>query len=70
MTVYYAFFVDHGGEIYPTHHFASDTDVDAIEAVRLIKPPNTTAGFEVWQDDRLVYRTPMTVSEKVAADAA
>jgi hypothetical protein len=65
MPLYYAFFVDHGGDIYPTRHFASDTDVDAIEAASLIKPPSTTAGFEVWQDDRLIYRiAPTAVSEK------
>lgn len=56
MPCYYAFFVDHGGNIYPTHHFESDADDSAIEVARRFKPPSISAGIEVWQDSRLVDR--------------
>jgi hypothetical protein len=65
MPFYYAFFVDHDGNIYRTHHFEGDSDKGAIEAALQIKPPSISAGTEVWQDDRLVYRqAPRAVFEK------
>jgi hypothetical protein len=70
MPFYYAFFVDHGGNIYRTYHFESDTDDSAIEVARRFTPPSFSAGIEVWQDDRLVYRqAPIFEKRKTALDA-
>jgi hypothetical protein len=57
MPLYRVDFVDHGENAYDTRYFGSYHDEGAIiEARRLYVPGIIGAGFEVWQDDRLVHR--------------
>jgi hypothetical protein len=56
MAFYHVHFVDHADEIYATHYLSHDTDEEAIQAALNINVPSVGAGFEVWDDDRLVHR--------------
>ena len=56
MTFYSVHFVDHGDNIYLTQRIEQQDDVEAIEAARRMNGPYIGAGFELWQDDRLVHR--------------
>lgn len=56
---YWVRFVDHGGRIYYERETENDSDEEAIKAAHSIHVRSIGAGFEVWQEDRLVhhYRT-------------
>ncbi len=56
MALYRLHFVDHGDNVYATHYLDHDTDEDAIEAARRMNARSIGAGFEVWDDERLVHR--------------
>ena len=57
MPRYRVHFLDHGDNIRATHHMECADDERAIEiGHRLNVLPNVSAGFEVWDDERLVYR--------------
>jgi len=57
MALYRVHFLDHGENIRATHHIEHDDDEAAIAgAHRLNVLPHLTAGFEVWQAERLVYQ--------------
>ena len=57
MPLYHVHFLDHGENVYSTHHVEHDNDEAAIAAAhRLNVLPNLGLGFEVWHEDRLVHR--------------
>jgi hypothetical protein len=57
MALYRVHFLDHGENIRFTHHVQHDDDEAAIEAAHHLNVlPHMNAGFEVWDDDRLVHR--------------
>jgi hypothetical protein len=56
MPIYRVHFVDHGGNVYSTEHIEHDSDEQAIEAAHRLNVPSIGAGFEVWEDERLVHR--------------
>lgn len=56
MALYRVHFVDHGDNIYLTQDIEHRDDAAAIEAARRMNAPSIGAGFELWQDDRLVHR--------------
>jgi hypothetical protein len=58
MPLYRVQAVDHGDNVCWTHYFESYHDDGAIIAARRLDVPGIGAGFEVWQDDRLVHREP------------
>ena len=56
MAIYHVHFVDHGDNIYLTRHIEHADDEAAIDAAHRINARSIGAGFEVWEDDRLVHR--------------
>jgi hypothetical protein len=57
MALYRVHFLDHGDNVYATHHVEHDHVDAAIEAAhRLNVLPHLGSGFEVWDDERLVHR--------------
>lgn len=57
MTLYRVHFFDHGDNIRSTDDIDGKDDEAAIAAAhRLNVLPHMTAGFEVWEGDRLVYQ--------------
>jgi len=57
MALYCVHFLDHGNNIYATHHVEHDDDEAAIAAAyRLNIMPHLGSGFEVWEDERLVHQ--------------
>jgi hypothetical protein len=57
MARYFVHFVDHGNNIRATHDIEHDDDEGAIAAAhRLNVLPHMSAGFDVWEDERLVHR--------------
>jgi hypothetical protein len=57
MALYRVHFLDHGDNIRATHHVEHDDDEAAIAAAhRLNVLPHLVAGFEVWDDERLVHK--------------
>ncbi len=56
MALYRVHFVDHGDNVYATHHLEHDTDEAALEAAHRLNVPTIGAGFELWEDERLVHR--------------
>jgi hypothetical protein len=56
MALYRLHFVDHGGHVYATYHLTHDSDDEAIEAAHRMNVPTIGAGFDVWDDERLVHR--------------
>ena len=56
MARYHVHFHDFGGNVRATHEIEHDDDESAIEtAHRMNVLPHISSGFEVWQDERLVY---------------
>ena len=56
MALYRVHFVDHGNNIRAIHLVERDDDEAAIAAAhRLNVLPHLGAGFEVWDDERLVH---------------
>jgi len=56
MALYRVHFVDHGENVYATHYVDHDKDEDAIEAAHRIYVRGIGAGFDVWEDERLVHQ--------------
>jgi hypothetical protein len=56
MALYRVHFVDHGDNVYLTRHIEHDADEAAINAAHGMNARSVGAGFEVWQDERLVHR--------------
>jgi len=57
MALYRVHFVDHGGNVRATHFVEHDNDEAAVAAAHQINVlPHLHAGFEVWENERLVYR--------------
>jgi len=56
MTLYWVEFVDHGDNVRSVKRIECATDAEAIEAADNINVPTFIAGFDVWEDDRLVHR--------------
>lgn len=57
MALYRIHFVDHGGNVRSTRHVEHDTDEAAIEAAHSLNVLSSVgAGFEVWDDERLVHQ--------------
>jgi hypothetical protein len=56
MPQYRVHFVDHGERVFDTTVVEHDTDEAAIEHARRLDVPSIGAGFDVWQEDRLVHR--------------
>ena len=56
MPRYRVHFVDHGDNIYSTEHLEHDSDQAAIEEAHRRNVPAIGAGFDIWEDDRLVHR--------------
>lgn len=57
MASYRVLFLDYGENVRALHDLNQDDDEAAVAAAhRLNVLPHMSAGFEVWQDDRLVRR--------------
>lgn len=56
MQIYRVHFVDHGGNVYSTERIENDSDEEAIKAAHRLDVPSIGAGFDVWEDERLVHR--------------
>jgi hypothetical protein len=56
MALYRLHFVDHGEHVYATCYSAHDSDDEAIAAAHRMDVPAIGAGFDVWDDERLVHR--------------
>jgi len=56
MVLYRLHFVDHGQHVYATYYLTHDNDDEAIEAAHRMNVPAIGAGFDVWDDERLVHR--------------
>ena len=56
MALYRVHFIDHGENLYGTSHIEHDSDDAAIATAQYIHALNIGAGFEVWQDNRLMHR--------------
>jgi hypothetical protein len=56
MPLYRVHFVDHGDNVYPTEYMEHDDDQEAIAVAQRMNVPSIGAGFDVWNDDRLVHR--------------
>jgi len=56
MARYQIHFVDHGDNIFSTHHVEEPDDEGAITTARRLRVPSIGAGFEVWESERLVHR--------------
>jgi hypothetical protein len=55
-TMYRVEFVDHGDNVRGVERIERATDAEAIETAHKLNIPTFIAGFDVWQDDRLVIR--------------
>jgi hypothetical protein len=56
MALYRVHFVDHGDNVYATEYVEHDDDESAIKAAHRLNVPSIGAGFDVWDDERLVHR--------------
>jgi hypothetical protein len=56
MMIYRVHFVDHGNNVRSVECIERATDAEAIEAAHKMNVPTFIAGFDVWEDDRLVHR--------------
>ena len=56
MALYRLHFVDHGGNVYATNHVDHQSDDAAIRAAHALDVPSIGAGFDLWDDKRLVSR--------------
>jgi hypothetical protein len=56
MILYRVQFVDHGDNVYATEYLEHDDDKSAIEAAHRMNVPSIGAGFDLWDDGRLVHR--------------
>src|SRR5215213_3187445 len=56
MGLYRVHFVDHGGNVYHSEYYECDSDGAAIDAVTRRNAPTIGAGFEIWDNERLVLR--------------
>ena len=64
MALYGTHFLDHGGNVRSTRHVDRDTDDVAIEAAHSLNVlPSVGAGFEVWDDERLVHQPRISQSD-------
>jgi hypothetical protein len=49
-------FVDHGDNVRGVERIERASDAEAIEAAHKMNVPTFIAGFDVWEEDRLVHR--------------
>jgi len=56
MPIYRVHFVDHGGNVYSTEHVEHDSDDEAVKAAHRLNVPSIGAGFDLWEDERLVHQ--------------
>ena len=56
MALYRVHFVDHGDNVYATEYVEHEDDASAIEAAHRMNVPSIGAGFDLWDDERLVHR--------------
>lgn len=56
MAPYRVDFVDHGNNVYEARVVNRDDDESAIAEAHLMNVPGIGAGFDLWQEDRLVHR--------------
>jgi hypothetical protein len=57
MALYRVHFIDYGNNVRATQFIEQDNDEAAIAAAhRLNLLPRISAGFEVWEAERLIYR--------------
>jgi len=55
MALYRVHFIDYGDNVRATHIIEQDNDEAAIAAAHQLNVlPHLSAGFEVWEDERLV----------------
>ena len=54
--IYRVQFVDYGNNIRGVARIERATDAEAIEDAHKMNVPTFIAGFDVWEDDRLVHR--------------
>jgi hypothetical protein len=54
--IYRVHFVDHGNNVRSVECIERATDTEAIEAAHKMNVLTFIAGFDVWEDDRLVHR--------------
>ncbi len=56
MATFRVHYVDHGGNVYATERFEHDHEQALIEELRHRNAHGIGAGFDLWHEDRLVYR--------------
>jgi hypothetical protein len=56
MVLYRVHFVGHGDNVYATEYPEHGDDERAIEAAHCMNVPSIGAGFDLWDDGRLVHR--------------
>lgn len=56
MAIYRIHFVDHGNRSFAVHELDCALDDEAVAGAHKLDVPFIGAGFDVWQDDRLVHR--------------
>src|SRR5215831_15524273 len=56
LDAYRVHFVDYGDNVYSTEYIEHDDDEGAIAVAHRMNVPSIGAGFDVWNDDRLVHR--------------
>src|SRR4051812_15033696 len=56
MALYRVHFADHGDNIYFTEYHEHDSDDAVIETAMRRNAQSIGAGFEIWDDERLVHR--------------
>ena len=56
MARYQVHFVDHVGRVFDAIEIEHDTDEATIEEAHRLNVPSIGAGFDIWHENRLVYR--------------
>lgn len=56
MASYHVRFVDHGNNRFAVHELDCAHDDEAVDKAHQLDVPFIGAGFDVWQNDRLVHR--------------
>ena len=60
MPIYRIHFRNHGGHVFSTHHFDSDSDESARKVAFEMNVPGVGHGFELWRGDQFVCEHPLT----------
>ncbi len=56
MPMYRVYFVDHSGNVYASENVRHDDEKELIELLSRRNAHGIGAGFDGWEDDRLVHR--------------